>query len=354
MGLTNHFLPTFTPSPPFNLGRFGFFCHRLYLNQCTLLHWNQNDVHSRISSHLAFPFSFFAFELRFFRVARSHASWRLSTQYGSRRFFYRRVTLAKYDLPKAFHLIGIAFIIGLLANIAGLYTQLSSDQTAFPSKLETALGFYSTFLILLLGVGSRLFTGIFGMNLTKDNELKGLSSLAFVFVLTLTEVIYPEWRFALAILRALALLLTLYFFWCLPQPPRTKSWESRWSYLFWICVSAGFLLEPFVPKSLASSKHFLFIGGYLGLTLVIASRIILAHGGYLMGYPEPIIKRLNWSFGLLSLSLLSRETALVPALAARAITFSGVLTLVALILWASTMVPKIFKRNELIFRKGPQ
>ncbi len=260
-------------------------------------------------------------------------------------FFYRRAKQARYSIPKSFHLIGLAFIIGTLGSISGIVFHFQPTVIEL-NKLEQLLSFQACFLFLLIGVGSRLFTGIFGLNLKAKKEYTVLSLLTLIFISYLGEALsdfYPRWFLGI---RAASLIVTLVVMWKIPKFPNVKSWEAQWAWAFWTNLLVGAILIPWIPGSKLYLQHAIFIGGFLGLTLVVASRIILAHGGYLMGDLQSTVRRLSLSFAFLLASLVLRCFGFISPDSSMMITLSSYLGLAGLGTWAFLMVPKIFRKDS--------
>jgi hypothetical protein len=125
--------------------------------------------------------------------------------------------------------------------------------------------------------------------------------------------------------------------------PKVKNWETIWIFIFWWLVLIGMFLAALFPDGKNYFHHSTYIGGFLGLTFIVASRIILAHGGYFMSNLTQTFRIFHLSFSLIALSLLFRCASYFFAdfsFLMMASSFSG---LSGILIWCFHMVPRIFK-----------
>jgi uncharacterized protein involved in response to NO len=261
-------------------------------------------------------------------------------------FFIRRSLQAKFNMPKTYHFIGASFLIGTIGNTSEL---LFSFQPEWPTlqNLANAFSYQACFLLLLIGIGSRLFTGILGLNIDAAKEQKVIVLTCVLLFTILGEAFKlsenPDW---FPILRFVSLSLLLFKLWNLQQLPRVKNWETLWVFSFWWFILFGSLLAAVFPQGKNFFHHGTYIAGFLGLTLTVASRIILAHGGYFMSNLTPTFRIFHISFSLLAFSLIVRMMSFFFLNYTFLIVISSLSGLLGVSIWSVHMTPKLLKINS--------
>lgn len=261
-------------------------------------------------------------------------------------FFIRRSRQAKFNMPKTYHFIGFAFLLGTLGNLFELIFAFQPTWIIF-QKLAHALSYQTCFLLLLIGIGSRLFTGIFGLNIDSQKELNVLVYSGLLLFSIFGEAFgWSSNYHVFPTLRLLCLSLLLFTLWQLHKLPRIKNWETLWVWFFWWLILIGSLLEALLPQGKSFFHHASYIGGFLGLTLIVASRIILAHGGYFMSNLTKTFQIFHISFTLLTASLLIRVLSFFFLDYSIFLTISSLLGLAGVSTWSIHMLPRLFKLNS--------
>lgn len=258
-------------------------------------------------------------------------------------FFYRRLMLSKFLMPKTYHFIGYAFILSSIGNLSEFIFTMAPDFI-FLQKLANALSYQASILCLLIGIGSRLFTGIFGLNIDekKEQRVLFLSGLLLVsFIGDTIQFTYSDYLFNG--LRFLSMSFLVFQLWHLHRPPKVKNWETIWISVFWWLVLVGMLFSALFPSGKNFFHHATYIGGFLGLTFIVASRIILAHGGYFMSNLTKTFRIFHISFTLISISLILRCSSFFIADPTTLMLASSLTGLIGVLIWCLNMIPRIFK-----------
>ncbi|HET7224913.1 MAG TPA: NnrS family protein [Candidatus Eisenbacteria bacterium] len=246
-------------------------------------------------------------------------------------------------MPEAIFII-TALLLGLLGGalmLAGALRPATGWEIA--GRRVVALG---EVLTLVVGVGTILvptFTGArqqLVMSLRKpDYErrdvLYPIAALMLAGALALDGVGHPEWA---AVARALAATAVIVAGWRL----RTAGRVARLTRVLrgaGHAIVAGLWLAALLPAHPLLGEHVVFVAGFGLLTMGIATRVVLTHGGFgiadepaLLGAPALVA---------LGLSLALRIAAEFLAAPGHAWATSGALWTVAWIVWAARAVPRI-------------
>lgn len=192
-------------------------------------------------------------------------------------FAFRRFRITTASPPFSFVFIFVGIILWILSGIAG---------SLFSEVPQVSLQYDGAILAFILGIGSKLIPGILGhsevlspANFLKEKKhyLKTVPSyfylLMILYVLSfLIELQYGNW------LRFLIVLFISMKFWKLYLLPPTKTaltysiWLSAWLILLSVLLKALWL-EGFIHAG-----HSFFINGIVLLSILVATRVLVAHG----------------------------------------------------------------------------
>lgn len=192
-------------------------------------------------------------------------------------FAFRRFRITTASPPFSFVFIFVGIILWILSGIAG---------SLFSEVPQVSLQYDGAILAFILGIGSKLIPGILGhsevlspANFLKEKKhyLKTVPSyfylLMTLYVLSfLIELQYGNW------LRFLIVLFISMKFWKLYLLPPTKTaltysiWLSAWLILLSVLLKALWL-EGFIHAG-----HSFFINGIVLLSILVATRVLVAHG----------------------------------------------------------------------------
>lgn len=192
-------------------------------------------------------------------------------------FAFRRFRITTASPPFSFVFIFVGIILWILSGIAG---------SLFSEVPQVSLQYDGAILAFILGIGSKLIPGILGhsevlspANFLKEKKhyLKTVPSyfylLMTLYVLSfLIELQYGNW------LRFLIVIFISMKFWKLYLLPPTKTaltysiWLSAWLILLSVLLKALWL-EGFIHAG-----HSFFINGIVLLSILVATRVLVAHG----------------------------------------------------------------------------
>jgi uncharacterized protein involved in response to NO len=114
-------------------------------------------------------------------------------------------------------------------------------------------------------------------------------------------------------------------------------WSAGWLFV------AGLWLSALFPTRAVLGYHFVFLGGFGLLTLGIATRVVVTHGGYPQIYERRVLRPVV--VAALVLALLARVASdFLPPNAVRLYGVSGVFWITAWITWSWSALPCIVHR----------
>lgn len=218
--------------------------------------------------------------------------------------------------PEEFILVAAGFVTGMVGAIwmagaaAGLWVEPSP-------RLGLRLVGFGMILPVVLGVGGLLVPTFMAMRepltipgLARAHERGPRRVLYALIVLFLVGAVALEGNrlpAAAAWARAIVGSVLLLWVWKLYRPPGRA---DRLSYSLWSSgwiLFAGLWLGVLVPARPLLGEHVVFVGGFGFLTLGIATRVVVRHGGYPLAFESRVIGVAT--LALLGLALLLRSLA---------------------------------------------
>lgn len=263
----------------------------------------------------------------------------------------RRARPGRGAPPEEFAFVGLGLALGLAGT--GLAAAFG-DAAPFglPARFAERLISLGMVLSLVLGVGGLLVPTFTGMR--DPLEIPGIArphqrpprraflaivAAALVGAFALEALGRPV---AGAWLRAAAAGAIVLLVWKLFRAPgrRDRSafamWGSGW------LVLAGLVLAALLPRLPLLGLHVTFVGGFGLLTLAIATRVVVAHGGYGLS-DEPVVLG-RWLVPAVALALLLRVAAeLVPARAGALLALAGAAWAAAWLGWLARALPRMLR-----------
>jgi uncharacterized protein involved in response to NO len=232
-------------------------------------------------------------------------------------FAYRRFSKIVHPLPNALVFLPVGLGWGLLACVIFAYAQFGMATPGIAISFAK-VGFQQGFLLnLIIGLGSQLIPFLTHVN-AFDPKTNRHSSKKWALVLLLSlntslliEVIIPSrWNY---LLRAgLMTVVAIFFFQALTRRKEKTALGTGLRHAIWSIV-AGYALMCIFPNYNLALLHIVFIGGYSAITLLIATRVVLAHGGHsLMQEKKSIAIAAGYTL-LLIAAILRAFSVLIPA-----------------------------------------
>jgi len=238
--------------------------------------------------------------------------------------------------PKAFVVLGIGLLsalLGIALQLSPLVIHLGPDAAA----LGRLLYLRCFMLSLVLGVGSRLVPSLLGSgppSQMPDMGNAGSNSFMIAGILyILSFILDGVLPIPARILRAAVvswITLRHWEIWRRPLNPTKVAygiWFSAWS------LNLGTWGLVFFPQYNVHFAHLNLVSGLGLMTLMVATRVILAHGGYNLTL-ESRLKPLSWIIGILIAAAGTRVLAgLFPSAYMTHIVYAAILWVIALLIW---------------------
>lgn len=274
-------------------------------------------------------------------------------------FCVRRFLSAKFSPPPSFAFVGV----GLLSGLFGVGTYLLGDFRLIRADhvmFGRALLYQGMMLSLVLGVGGRLVPALLGWgDLPMAHRLQSFSkssgsnalkiptgSLPWVLLaLMLVGSFVVEYYYIVGIgrwMRAFVVTTIALWRWKLYRLPAAP---GRLAY--WIWISGGSLMIGYWVYALSSAEfsphvlHLVFVSGFGLMTLLIASRVTLSHGGYGVELEQQsrVFPIMGW---LVLIAAFTRVTApWVPRYYLHHLAYASLLWVLGLAVWGVFMIKKI-------------
>lgn len=192
-------------------------------------------------------------------------------------FAFRRFKITTASPPFSFIFIFLGILLWILSGVAGQF---------FTEIPQISLQYDGAILAIILGIGSKLIPGILGHSevlnsqsfLTeKKTYLKSVPPYFYALMLLyaisfLIEIQYGTWvRFFIVLIISLK-------FWKLHLLPPIK---SALTYCIWFCawlILSSIFLKAIWQDGFIHAGHSFFINGIVLLSILVATRVLVAHG----------------------------------------------------------------------------
>lgn len=248
-------------------------------------------------------------------------------------------------------------LIGLFVGLAGI-TLIAVYEKTGQTEVLLSLGrlfFYQGMqLFLVLGVGLFLIPNLLGNFSCSPPMGFGNSQPAY-----LASIPKPFWTIATLLIasfileahscpilgrmiRAMLFSLVAFHDWKMMRLPRVRSTLSIGLWISCWFLIGGLWLQVMAPNTDLHVRHLTYIGGFSLMTLMIATRVTLAHGGHDLRIEKDSLL-LKITLGLIVLAALTRASArfLPEAFYWQHLGYSALAWMGASFLWAWLCLPKI-------------
>lgn len=275
--------------------------------------------------------------------------------FGCRRFMKRA-----YNPPTSFLFLALGILAGLFS--VGVRCLETSFEIPSPLKLLAHnILFQGMMLCFVLGVGSRLIPALLGWSQLpqvkgpnkqekRDYDFIILSVLVFLLAISFIVEVFVDLQLG-RVLRALITTITIIKFWKVISPPKVKTWVSKWLWASSWSLIIGLWGYALFPAYGVHLLHIFFIGGLSLMTLMIATRVTLAHGDHNMDL-EVSSDALKWTGILILVAMLTRVVApFMPKTYLSHLAYASMTWLAAMITWCYVFIKKIIpsvKESQLV------
>lgn len=272
------------------------------------------------------------------------------------RFGLSRLAKRKDNPPSTFIFVGAGILLLGVCSILSMFNWNSQADLLIKN-----LFFQGSVLCLIIGVGSRLLPGIFGWAEIISEQrriyerpipyLKVVPKGLFVCVVCLITSFFIETLYLEYLgqwIRAVLISTIATYYWRLHRFPRNKTFLTAFLWISGWCILLGVVLDVFGVLPRADALHLLFVGGFSLMTLMIASRVTIAHcgGSGLFNENSNILLLVGV---LVILSAFGRIlSALSPAGYLQSLGVFGLVWAVALVTWGVAFIPAMLFGSRVV------
>lgn len=262
-------------------------------------------------------------------------------------FFARRVLTSTMKVPDNFIFVGAGIGFGLFGGAMLLAYDVGLLPAAVLWPASTLLN-QATMLFLILGIGGRLVRALLGWGppVVQFGEQKGSAmAVSFILCTLLIAGFFVEFFWSIPfgrVIKAIAVSWLAVTSWKIYRFPRIKGQLARWLWVATWGLVVGLWTHALLPSFGMHAFHIVFVSGFGLMTLMIASRVTLAHGGYdlIIEHKSKVILATGI---LVIVAAFTRVTApLVAAMYMRHLMYAGLVWVLAVLVWSVGFVPRIF------------
>lgn len=192
-------------------------------------------------------------------------------------FMISRITKRKANPPFSFVFVFVGLFLWLISGLLSAFTMLD---------IFKRLHYEGAIAAIIMGVGSRLIPGILGhsdiiMKQNTEVKIKPLYSIVpisyyfIIFSFILSYLLPTPWG---EYLRGIVVFFVAVNYWQIFSRPKDKTALTQ---CLWICswmIAFSFILRAFWPTGYIHASHMFFISGVVLICLLIATRVLQAHG----------------------------------------------------------------------------
>lgn len=270
-------------------------------------------------------------------------------------FLVRRVRSRLFNPPVYFIFLPVGLVMGIVGAILLLLTQFTHVGSNYLLVGKLFL-YYGMMLSFLLGIGAKLIAALLGWapppNQLLQSRDKALSSkeiaLPTIQALLLSSgfvleaIGYVQWG---RIFRAICVTWIAVQHWRIYRLPKNRGNFSIWIFISGWMLVCGLWTHALVPQWDLHAAHLIFMGGFGLMTLLVASRVTLSHGGFTLE-----IERKSRIFHLVGLLILVatiiRVTAPWSNNYIRHLGEAAGVWIFAILSWSTFFLAKMIFRNH--------
>jgi uncharacterized protein involved in response to NO len=258
-------------------------------------------------------------------------------------YIVRRFIKRKANPPPPFLFVGIGIFSGLSGSLILLLGQFDfvSEKIFALGRLFIVQGYILSFV---LGIGSRLIPSLLGFApapnlMQKSLTVKTYAILGMFFFSTyFVEAFISE--YVGMILRDFIILFIAFIPWRIYQWPKRAAihayglWVSCW---FLVIGHVGASLFPHYKIHL---MHLFYIGGLSLMTLLVATRVTLSHGGHDVNRETNSKGLYGLVFLFITAALTRLSAGFLPSEFQTHLLYAALVWLFGLLLWGVIFIPK--------------
>ncbi len=263
---------------------------------------------------------------------------------------------AAQDLPPPNFVL---VLFGLLNAIVGIFLITASKSITngfFLNQLGRLMLNEGFVLFPILGVGAFFFPKLLGGAKPEPSDLRiavalwrkraAIAALTGLVIWSSFALEALSWVRTAALVRSLTTLVYFITQGHLLKRPSGPPFLAQCFRLGALLLVSGLFLPVVLPAYRLANLHLMFIGGFSIIVFTVSTRVILGHAGE----SHLFRKRLRFLIGALALLLVAMITRvaadfILPARNSH-LAYAALIWLVAAIVWAWALVPKLFLSEE--------
>lgn len=271
-------------------------------------------------------------------------------------FAFIRFQKRKMNPPFTFIFVGIGLVLWLLTNLLHFWIILTEGVRPSSISIWGNLLSNGALMSIVLGIGGRLIPGILGwqeiVTIQRGRYEQPVSFLSAIPPLIWTLLLVHLATLFLQTILPLPVVLLLragvvgsfaFIYWRLHKLPREKSYLTWGIWISCWCFVIGSFLNVIQPSLFVHILHLILVGGFSLLTILVATRVTLAHGS-----KGTAAEKTSWFIPVFTLLILiatvTRVTApLWPSAYLNHLSYAAITWSCGFILWIIFSIPKMWK-----------
>jgi uncharacterized protein involved in response to NO len=275
-------------------------------------------------------------------------------------FFIRRIRTRTFTPPPYFVFLPVGLVLGIAGATLLSLIELNRVDVQY-LMIGRVFLFHGPMLAFILGIGAKLISALLGWSDGPLVQISGLQNISHRGLLNRFVQILPVLLAALFLgsflmeaagwgtlgraLRAASATWIAIRHWHIHRQPKLKGKLVRWLWLSTWMLIIGLWLYALLPSLGIHAAHLYLIGAFGLMTLMIASRVTLAHGGYELQI-EINSRIFTVTGGLIILAALTRFTAPWTQNITHHLAYAAITWILALLVWATSFVPRMVRKSK--------
>jgi uncharacterized protein involved in response to NO len=242
--------------------------------------------------------------------------------------------------------------------LLGVSVLIIGEQFNIPSfiSLGKVLFYKSGALCLILGIGSRLIPALLGwgelpqiqaiqkksLKTNYIQEVPPLLKILFImlFCSFFSEVFFMQ-QLGILIQTVVVFIISIKI-WKIYKKPKSKTFQAWGLIVSAWCLNLGLLASLLCPNQSIHTMHLFYIGGFGLMTFMIATRVLLAHGGHnvQMGEKSPWIIVIIFLIFMTALTRVS--IGFLPSTYQTHVMYAAWLWIISVVIWGIRFLRLVF------------
>jgi uncharacterized protein involved in response to NO len=268
----------------------------------------------------------------------------------------KRFRKRKSNPPFTFVFVGLGLVLWTISNIVICWYLFSTGTRPGSFTIWSELFSNGAIMSIVLGVGGRLVPGILGWQEIVSNQrekyegtgsfIRAVPTAIWISVL-IYLISFPIEQYVVTkiglLFRAFVIWFFAFHYWKLNKLPKEKSFLT-WS--IWVacwCFVVGSGLNVILISAYPHSLHTMLVGGFSLLTVLIATRVTLAHGSEGRA-PERTSKMIPIFTALIVFAMVTRVTAFVwPHIYLNHLSYASLTWILGFFMWVIFAIPRMWR-----------